>query len=114
MSLPLSQEEYSVRGKQSQESPYITGMRSSNRRTAVSINQVKVNWGSKKGLLEFVAAAYGRHLEADLAQGLAVKNHAPVKYERGLFHGIVHGTPINIAEFIPLRRNYDRVAVLSR
>jgi hypothetical protein len=68
---------------------------------------------SQLGNLEVVAAAYGEHLEADGAKGVAVENHAPVKHERGLLHGIVHGGPIEVAKFFPLRRDNDRLTVLS-
>jgi hypothetical protein len=62
--------------------------------------------------LEFVAPADGHHLEADLAKSITIKDHATVKHERGLFHGVIHGTPVDDLELFPFRRDDDRFAVL--
>ena len=62
--------------------------------------------------LELVAPADGDHLEADLAKSIAVENHATIKNERGLFHRVVHGGPVDVSELFPFRRDDDRFAVL--
>lgn len=79
----------------------------------MSVNQITVNWETKKRYLELVPSANGHDLEADLAKGIAVENHAPVKNERGFVHGVIHGAPIDVAEFFPFRRDDDRLAILS-
>lgn len=63
--------------------------------------------------LELVAPADGHHLEADLAKGIAIEDHATVKHERGLFHGVIHGAPVDVSELLPFRRDDDRLAVLG-
>ena len=62
--------------------------------------------------LELVAPADGRHLEANLAKSIAIEDHATIKHERGLFHGVIHGAPVDVSELFPFRRDYDRLAVL--
>jgi hypothetical protein len=62
--------------------------------------------------LELVASTDGHHLEADLAKSIAIENHATVKHERGLFHGVIHGGPVDVPELFPFRRDDDRFAVL--
>jgi hypothetical protein len=62
--------------------------------------------------LELVAPADGHHLEADLAKGIPIEDHATIKHERGLFHGVIHGAPVDVSELFPFRRDYDRLAVL--
>jgi hypothetical protein len=63
-------------------------------------------------VLELVAPADGRHLEADLAKSIAIEDHATIKHERGLFHGVVHGAPVDVSELFPFRRDDDRLAIL--
>jgi hypothetical protein len=63
--------------------------------------------------LKLVSSANGHHLETDLAKGIAVKDHAPIKHERGFLHRVVHGAPVNVPELLPLGRDDDRFAVLG-
>ena len=62
--------------------------------------------------LELVAPADGRHLEADLAKSIAIEDHATVKDERRLFHGVIHGAPVDVSELFPFCRDDDCLAVL--
>lgn len=62
--------------------------------------------------LQVVAPTNGYHLEADVSKGIAVKDHATIKHERGLFHRVIHGAPIDVSELLPFSRNDDRLAVL--
>jgi hypothetical protein len=62
--------------------------------------------------LKLVSSANGHHLEADLAKGIAVEDHAPIKHERGFFHRVVHGAPVDLPELLPLGRDDDRFTVL--
>ena len=62
--------------------------------------------------LVLVAPTNGRHLEADLAKSIAIEDHATVKDKRGLFHGVIHGAPVNVSELFPLCRDDDRLAIL--
>jgi hypothetical protein len=59
-----------------------------------------------------VAAANGHHLEANLAKGITVQEHAAIKHERGLVHGLVHDAPVNVTELGPFGRNDDGLTVL--
>lgn len=98
-------------------SPRFISYTSTVRRVAIGGPQVdqsdQSQLGKQERHLECVAATYGEHLEADAAKALAIENHAPVKHERGLLHCIVHRGPIDVAEFFPLRRDHDRLTVLS-
>lgn len=62
--------------------------------------------------LELVAPANGHHIEADLAEGIAVEDHTAIKDERGLFHRVIHGTPVDVSELFPFSRDDDRFTVL--
>jgi hypothetical protein len=62
--------------------------------------------------LELVAPADGHHLEADLAKSIAIEDHATIKHERGLFHGVIHGAPVDVLELFPFCGDDDRLAIL--
>jgi hypothetical protein len=62
--------------------------------------------------LELVAPADGHYIEADLAKGIAIENHATIKHERGLLHRVVHGAPVDVSELFPFSRDDDRLTVL--
>jgi hypothetical protein len=63
--------------------------------------------------LELVAPTDRHYLEADLAKGITIEDHAPIKHKRGLVHGVVHGFPVDLPELLPFRRDNDRFTVLS-
>lgn len=62
--------------------------------------------------LQIVASADGYYLEADLSKDIAVEDHATIKHERGLFHRVIHGAPVDVSELLPFSRNDDRFTVL--
>ena len=62
--------------------------------------------------LEFVTPADSHHVEADLAKGIAVEDHATVKHERGLFHRVIHCAPVDVSKFFPFSRDDDRLTIL--
>jgi hypothetical protein len=47
-----------------------------------------------------------------LAKSIAIEDHSAVKHERGLFHGVIHGAPVDVSKLFPFRRDDDRLAVL--
>ncbi len=63
--------------------------------------------------LKLVAPADGHHVKADLAKSITIEDHATVKHECGLFHCVIHGTPVDVSELFPFRRDDDRLAVLG-
>ena len=64
--------------------------------------------------LELVTPADCYYIETNLAKGIAIEDHAPIKHERRLVHRVIHGAPVDVSELFPFSRNDNRLTLLRR